>query len=97
MVSGGTSKFYYGQGADTLLSPNSRSITGNIVVDQRRGTNYLDRNNYGDVLARQINPAPYNVYIAGQTGFGADDDDGGEASEFGTTPPTIYTSDPGLT
>ena len=91
-----TGKFYYGQGSHTLI--NSGTITGNIVVDQRRGTNYLDRNNYADTLARQINPAPYNVYIAGQTGFGADDDDdkGGD-NKFGSTPPTVYTSDPGLT
>ncbi len=87
---------YYGNGAHTLINTETGTIKGDIVVDMRRVTNYLDANNYGDTAARQINGNPYSVYVAGRSAaFGEaegddDDDDAGGA-------PEVYTSDPGLT
>jgi outer membrane autotransporter protein len=89
---------YYGNGAHVLNNTEEGEIKGDIIVDMRRVTNYLDANNYGDTAARQINNQPYNVYVAGRTAAlgeeegGGDDDDDAEGGA-----PEIYTSDPGLT
>ena len=84
---------YLGQGAHVLTNGADGEIVGDVIVDQRRATNYLDRSNYGDTAARQINDQPYQMYVAGRSAAfaeGDDDDDAGGA-------PEIYTSADGLT
>ncbi len=85
--------FYYGNGAHVLDNRSGGFILGDIIVDMRRVTNYLDTSNYGDIGSRQINDAPYNVYVAGRTSpFG--DEGGEEGEEEAGGAPTVYTSDP---
>ncbi len=90
---------YYGNGAHVLNNTAEGEIEGNIIVDMRRVTNYLDANNYGDTSARQINGNPYSVYVAGRGAAfgeaGEDDDDDDDAGAGAA--PEIYHSDAGLT
>jgi outer membrane autotransporter protein len=80
--------FYYGNGAHVLNNTGEGKIDGDIIVDMRRVTNYLDANNYNSSGSAN-NSAPYNVYVAGRTTAFGDDEDEEEGGA-----PTIYTSDP---
>lgn len=88
---------YYGNGAHVLKNNAGATIDGNVIVDMRRVTNYLDANNFGDVAGRQINGNPYSVYVAGRSAaFGEDEGEGEEEDDEGGAP-EIFTSDAGLT
>ncbi len=89
---------YYGNGAHVLNNTEEGEIEGNIIVDMRRVTNYLDAGNYGDTAARQINGNPYSVYVAGRpAAFGEEEGGDDDDDEAEGAAPEIYESDPGLT
>lgn len=85
--------FYYGNGSHVLNNTADGAIKGDIIVDMRRVTNYLDTGNYNSAASAK-NDRPYSVYVAGRgAAFGeADEDDEGSGGE----PPKIYTSSAGL-
>ncbi len=78
-------KLYFGQGSHTLV--NSGEMTGDIVVDQRRNTDYTN-----STLDAANTTLPAKVYVAGRTAA-FDDDAGGDDDDDADGKTKIYESD----